>query len=84
MKIAQRPNGPRDYAEILLSMLAVLVAVAVVLFPSYSGLYGATTRAEQGSPAVQRSGFKQADQLPRRVSLSARSFLPPINSSRRG
>jgi hypothetical protein len=32
--------------------MAMLVAMAVVLFPSYSGLYGATRRAEQSVPAA--------------------------------
>ena len=47
-------------AEILLSTIAVLVAMAVLLFPSYSGLYGATKRAEQDVPAAISSGFAKA------------------------
>jgi hypothetical protein len=46
-------------AEIFLSAMAALVAVAVVLFPSYSGLYGATKR-EQTVPAAISSGFAKA------------------------
>jgi hypothetical protein len=40
MKTEQLPGGNSGLAEILLSTIAVLVAVAVLLFPSYSGLYG--------------------------------------------
>jgi hypothetical protein len=40
MKTEQLPGGHSGLAEILLSTIAVLVAMAVLLFPSYSGLYG--------------------------------------------
>jgi len=40
MKTEQSPGGHSGLAEILLSTIAVLVAMAVLLFPSYSGLYG--------------------------------------------
>jgi hypothetical protein len=57
MKPDQSTSGLSACAEILLSTMAALVAVAVVLFPSYSGLYGATKRAEQAVPAAMSSGF---------------------------
>jgi hypothetical protein len=40
MKTEQSPGGQSGLAEILLSTITVLVAMAVLLFPSYSGLYG--------------------------------------------
>jgi hypothetical protein len=57
MKLDQSRSGHPALAEILLSTMAALVAVAVVLFPSYSGLYGATKRNEQAVPAAISSGF---------------------------
>jgi Tfp pilus assembly protein PilE len=88
MKTGPSPNGTLGFAEILLSTLAVLVAVAVVVFPSYSGLYGATRRAEQGAAAalstgLPRSALEQAYQVPPRLSVPARSFGSPFNSSQR-
>lgn len=60
MKLAQLRSGLSACAEILLSTMAALVAVAVLLFPSYSGLYGTTKRAEQAVPAAMSSGFAKA------------------------
>jgi len=89
MQTERSPNGTLGFAEILLSMLAVLVAVAVVVFPSYSGLYGATRRAEQGAGAaissgLPRSASRQAYQVPPRISVPARSFGSPFTTSQRG
>jgi hypothetical protein len=90
MKNVQSPGAPSALPEILLSTMAVLVAMAVVLFPSYSGLYGATRRAEQSVPAavadLEKRGvsFEQADPGPRRTSLPPRSFMSLTSSSQRG
>jgi len=88
MKTEHSPNGTLGFAEILLSTLAVLVAVAVVVFPSYSGLYGATRRAEQGAAAALSTGLpsralEQANQVPPRIFVPARSFASPFNASQR-
>ena len=89
MKTEHSRNGTLGFPEILLSTLAVLVAVAVVVFPSYSGLYGATRRTEQGAAAaissgLPRSALKQAYQVPPRISVPARSFGSPFNASQKG
>src|SRR5262245_54851834 len=92
MKTEQSANGPWGLAEIMLSTLAGSVAVAVLLFPSYSGLYGATKRAEQGAPApfsvgLQRSRLEQAYQayqVPPRSSVSPRPVMSPMTASQKG
>ena len=89
MKTEQSANGPWGLAEIMLSTLAGSVAVAVLLFPSYSGLYSATKRAEQGAPAafsvgLQGSGLERAAQAPPRVLGSPRPGMPPMTASQRG
>ena len=91
MKDGQSARASAALPELLLSTMAVLVAMAVVLFPSYSGLYEATKRAERGVPAAVNAdleehgiAFEGAYQGPRRTSLPARSFLPLSSSSQRG
>jgi hypothetical protein len=56
MKTEQSPGQIWSVAATSLSTLAVLAAVAIVLFPSYSGLYDTKKFGEDG-------GMKKAAQL---------------------
>jgi hypothetical protein len=91
MKTEQSPRRPRVLAEILLTTFTVLVAVAIVVFPSYSGLYGTTKRADRGATEAISAGeqrrwipLEPADQGPRRTSAPTTSFLPALRSSQSG
>jgi hypothetical protein len=91
VKTGQPLSGPSVLAEILLNTLAVLVAVAIVVFPSYSGLYGATKRADRGATEAISAGWQrrwipldQADQGPRRISGPTTSSMPAMRSSQSG
>jgi hypothetical protein len=91
MKTEQPLNGPSVLAEILLSTLPVLIAVAIVVFPSYSGLYGATKRADRGATEAIGAGWQrrwipvdQAAQGARRISAPTTSSMPAMRSSQSG
>jgi len=91
MKAEHSPSTSWVLAGLLLNTLAVLVAVAIVLFPSYSGLYGATKRADQGAAESIRAGWhgrwvplEQADRVPRRISAPTPSVIPAMRSSQNG
>lgn len=91
MKTEQPLRPPSVLAEILLNTLAVLVAVAIIVFPSYSGLYGATKRADRNAAEAISAGSQrgwvplgQADQGPGRISAPTTSSMPAERSSQSG